>query len=259
MRIQIESLDLDQIYESGQCFRWRRIEPGLYVIPSSGRCVQARQVETGIDISCDEWEFTTFWRSYFDVDTDYEGWRARIDPEDTYLCRAAEYGKGMRILRQDLWEILVSFLISQNNNIPRIRASLRELCALTQGRFPEPQEIAVLENGTLRDLGLGYRAEYVRHTAEYYATHPMELERLRSMGTDEARQTLLERKGIGPKVADCICLYGLHRMDSFPMDTHMKQVVALYYPDGFPFARYAGCAGLMQQYLFYYHRKKPVL
>lgn len=257
MRIQIECLNLDQIYESGQCFRWRRIGSGLYEIPASGRYVQARQSGTVMDLSCDETEFATFWRSYFDLDTNYERWKAHIDPEDTYLCRAAEYGRGMRILRQDLWEILISFLISQNNNIPRIRTSLNALCDLTQGRFPNPQEIASLENATLRELGLGYRAEYVRDTAEYYARHPMELEMLHSMETGEVKKALLERKGIGPKVADCICLYGLHRMDSFPMDTHMKQVVALYYPDGFPFSRYEGCAGLMQQYLFYYHLKKP--
>ncbi|MFQ9800606.1 MAG: DNA-3-methyladenine glycosylase family protein [Clostridia bacterium] len=255
MRIQIESLDLDQIYESGQCFRWRRIEPGLYEIPSSGHFVQVRQMGAVFDLSCDESEFTTFWRSYFDLDTDYERWKAQIDLGDTCLCRAAEYGRGMRILRQDLWEILISFLIGQNNNIPRIRTSLNALCALTQGRFPELQEVAALENATLRELGLGYRRSMsgiqqsimeTSHGVGNVARH----------GDRRGQKGAFGTKGIGPKVADCICLYGLHRMDSFPMDTHMRQVVALYYPEGF-FSRYEGCAGLMQQYLFYYHLKKP--
>ena len=138
-----------------------------------------------------------------------KGGKLRSTPEDTYLRRAAEYGRGMRILRQDLWEILISFLISQNNNIPRIRTSLNALCALTQGRFPEPQEVAALENATLRELGLGYRAEYVRDTAEYYARHPMELEMLHSMETGEVKEALLEREGIAPQggeaVSACTC------------------------------------------------------
>ena len=256
MRLHVNSFDLDQIYESGQCFRWRKVQQGDYEISAGDRCVRAQQSGSDMELSCDEMEFTAHWRYYFDLDTDYGALMARIDPEDVYLSAAAEYGKGMRILRQDLWEIIVSFLVSQNNNIPRIRKSIDALCARSNMNFPAPREVAALGTEGLRALGLGYRAEYIYETAEYYARYPKELDRLREMETGDAKSALQERKGIGPKVADCICLYGLHRMDAFPMDTHMKQVVNRYYPNGFPFSRYEGSAGLMQQYLFYYHLKK---
>ncbi len=207
MQLSIPDLDLRHIYESGQCFRWEPLGQDTYRIPAFGRTLTVRQTDGVFDFSCGAGEFDALWRSYFDLDTDYAAIKARVAPRDAYLQAAVAYGWGMRILRQDLWEVIVSFIVSQNNNIPRICKNLRDLCAMQGGAFPTPAEA---------------------HTA------------LRAV------------KGVGPKVADCICLFGLHHVDAFPVDTHVKQILSAHYPKGFPFRRYAGCAGILQQYMFYY-------
>lgn len=172
-------------------------------------------------------------------------------PRDAYLQAAVAYGWGMRILRQDLWEVIVSFIVSQNNNIPRIRKNLRDLCAMQGGAFPTPVALAAAQPETLRALGLGYRAEYLCAAGAHFAQADA-LDALRAMSYPEAHTALRAVKGVGPKVADCICLFGLHHVDAFPVDTHVKQILSAHYPKGFPFRRYAGCAGILQQYMFYY-------
>ena len=159
--------------------------------------------------------------------------------------------RALRILRQDLWEVIVSFIVSQNNNIPRIRKNLRDLCAMQGGAFPTPVALAAAQPETLRALGLGYRAEYLCAAGAHFAQADA-LDALRAMSYPEAHTALRAVKGVGPKVADCICLFGLHHVDAFPVDTHVKQILSAHYPKGFPFRRYAGCAGILQQYMFYY-------
>ena len=124
----ISCLDLDQIAASGQCFTWQRLGEGHYGIPARGSYVEAEQRGERLVFSCGETEFEALWADYFDLSTDYEAIQAAIDPADGYLRAAARYGRGIRVLRQDLWEVLVSFLISQNNNIPRITAITGRLC-----------------------------------------------------------------------------------------------------------------------------------
>ena len=124
----ISCLDLDQIAASGQCFTWQRLGEGHYGIPARGSYVEAEQRGERLVFSCGETEFEALWADYFDLSTDYEAIQAAIDPADGYLRAAARYGRGIRVLRQDLWEVLVSFLISQNNNIGRITRSVQGLC-----------------------------------------------------------------------------------------------------------------------------------
>ena len=121
MQLSIPDLDLRHIYESGQCFRWEPLGKDTYRIPAFGRTLTVRQTDGVFDFSCGAGEFDALWRSYFDLDTDYAAIKARVAPRDAYLQAAVAYGWGMRILRQDLWEVIVSFIVSQNNNIPRIR------------------------------------------------------------------------------------------------------------------------------------------
>ena len=269
MQLSIPDLDLRHIYESGQCFRWEPLGQDTYRIPAFWRTLTVRQTDGVFDFSCGAGEFDALWRSYFDLDTDYAAIKARVAPRDAYLQAAVAYGWGMRILRQDLWEVIVSFIVSQNNNIPRIRKNLRDLCAM-QGEV----ELATLEYiirdhdrasfearkalfesaaqpETLRALGLGYRAEYLCAAGAHFAQADA-LDALRAMSYPEAHTALRAVKGVGPKVADCICLFGLHHVDAFPVDTHVKQILSAHYPKGFPFRRYAGCAGILQQYMFYY-------
>ena len=148
MQLSIPDLDLRHIYESGQCFRWEPLGQDTYRIPAFGRTLTVRQTDGVFDFSCGAGEFDALWRSDFDMDTDYAAIKARVAPRDAYLQAAVAYGWGMRILRQDLWEVIVSFIVSQNNNIPRIRKSLRDLCAMQGGAFPTPAALAAAQPET---------------------------------------------------------------------------------------------------------------
>lgn len=262
----ISCLDLDQIAASGQCFTWQRLGEGHYGIPARGSYVEAEQRGERLVFSCGETEFEALWADYFDLSTDYEAIQAAIDPADGYLRAAARYGRGIRVLRQDLWEVLVSFLISQNNNITRIKRSVTGLCE-AYGRpigpdawsFPRPDDLAGVPEAAFQALGLGYRAKYLAALAGRMAHGGLEefLAPLAGAEPEEARRALLTLYGVGGKVADCILLFGLHRVDAFPVDTHIRQLLARHYPGGFPYGRYRGFLGILQQYLFYYDLKGP--
>lgn len=258
--VKINHLNLDQIAASGQCFRWKKIEDNTYEIPAFGKVLTiADKGEGTFELSCDEDEWNSIWRSYFDLDTDYDRIGRLIEESgDEYLKAAYQYGEGIRILRQDVWEMVITFLISQNNNILRIRNSVSALCDRADvGHFPGPGEVDT-QLFYDRTLGLGYRSEYLDKMYTYGEEHPDFISGLEKMDYKEAFDFLKSFKGIGAKVANCICLFGLHQVDAFPIDTHIKQILANNYPDGFDFERYAGVAGIVQQYMFYYdlHAKK---
>lgn len=194
------------------------------------------------------------------MDTDYQAIENRIIAfDDAHLCEAYNKGRGIRILRQDLWEMIVSFMISQNNNIKRISGSIEKFCEtaglLCKGgegyRFPKPGEVdlSIFDD---KSLGFGYRAPFLKEIYEYAQNNPKWLENLKEMNYSDAYKCLLERKGIGPKVANCICLFGLHHVEAFPIDTHVRQLLDKYYPDGFNHEYFSGVSGIIQQFLFYY-------
>ncbi len=260
-KAKIDNLDLKQIADSGQCFRWKNTGENEYTIVAFDKAIKITQDGNEFTFDCDEDEWNSVWRDYLDMDTDYAGIAKLIaDGTDEHLKEAYAYGSGVRILKQDLWEMIVTFMISQNNNIKRITNSVDLLCSRC-GRpieghegmytFPKPGEVAdeVFED---RSMGFGYRASYLKEIYSYGLQNPDWLDKLRKMSYDEAMTSLLERKGIGKKVANCICLFGLHHVDAFPIDTHVKQLLDKYYSDGFDFERYNGVAGIIQQYLFYF-------
>jgi N-glycosylase/DNA lyase len=257
--VKINHLNLDQIAESGQCFRWKKTADGTYEIPAFGRVLTISESgESGeFTLDCDEKEWDSVWSRYFDMDTDYDRIASLIEEsDDEYMKAAYIYGNGIRILRQDVWEMIITFLISQNNNIPRIRNSVAALCSLSgDGHFPQPGEVdsAVFYE---KSMGLGYRSEYLDKMYAYGNEHPGFVAELEKMDFQTAFDFLKGFKGIGAKVANCICLFGLHHVDAFPVDTHIKQILAENYPDGFDFDRYTGVAGIVQQYMFYYDLKK---
>lgn len=259
--VTIPDMDLEQIAASGQCFTWRRLGDGSFFIPSRGRTLTAAQAGDTFTFSCGAAEFDRHWRGYFDLSTDYAAIKAAIDPADPCLTAAAAFGGGIRVLRQDLWEVMVSFLISQNNNITRITRSVQAICDAygPAGAFPRPDDLAGIPPAEFEALGLGYRAGYLAALAEAMAGGGLEEleETLECCGGEEAAALLPTLRGVGRKVADCILLFGLHRVDFFPLDTHIKKILARHYPGGFPFERYRGSLGILQQYLFYYDLKKP--
>lgn len=260
-KVKIDNLDLKQIADSGQCFRWKNTAENEYTIVAYDRAVKITQSGNEFCFDCDEDDWNNIWKDYLDMDTDYAAIAKLIaDGSDEHLKEAYAHGSGVRILKQDLWEMIVTFMISQNNNIKRITNSVDLLCTRCGQKidgyegaytFPKPGEVPheVFED---RSMGFGYRAGYLDEIYDFALKNPGWLDNLRQMSYDEAMTSLLERKGIGRKVANCICLFGLHHVDAFPIDTHVKQLLDKYYSDGFDFERYNGVAGIIQQYLFYF-------
>ena len=276
---------IPQICESGQCFRLDAVSENTYELIAGSRYLKIglqpgvhgeREVaQTGSAgaqpqdrtiLYCTAEEYETFWKEYFDLSVSYSDYIERIDSRDVYLQSAAAFGSGIRILRQDTWEMIITFILSQQNNIPRIKGLIRTLGErygerreTPDGRiyytFPRAEKLSKATEEELRELKLGYRSKYICQTAKMIAGGEIDLDALKEMEYTEARTELMRLSGIGGKVADCICLFALHQMDAFPVDTHIKKVLECHYPDGFPFERYKGCAGVMQQYIFYYDLK----
>lgn len=257
----IPYFDLAQIAASGQCFRMNPAAGGGWVLIAGGRYLSARQEGERVFFSCGEEELEGFWRQYFDLDTDYGAFLGAVDPADAFLCAAANFGSGMRILRQDLWETTVTFLISQNNNIPRIKAAVERLCTgwgekrcapdgTVYYAFPTKQALAAAELDELRAAGLGYRDKYIQQAAR----GDIDFAALAALSPARAQETLTALNGVGNKVASCIRLFGLHDLAVFPVDTWIRKLCEQHYGGKFPLERYEGFAGVIQQYIFYYGR-----
>lgn len=265
-KIQIKDMDLQQIALSGQCFRMNRIEGNTYAVTAFGRYLEITQEGDFFTFSCTEEEFEYIWTEYFDLHMDYGKIKGLVDSNDTYLNEAIQFGWGVRILKQDLWEMIITFLISQNNNILRIKRSIELLCEnlgkkeQTKNKtiyytFPNAEDIASSGMEKLKTMGFGYRDKYLFHLAQEVVQGNLNLEELKQADYETAHQILMKQYGIGKKVADCICLYGLYHIDAFPLDTHMKKILDKYYQSGFPYEHYKGYLGIVQQYLFYYDLK----
>ena len=266
IEIENEHFNLRQIALSGQCFRMDMTDDGSCVCIAGDKSLRVSQVGSRIFFDCEKEEFDSFWRNYFDLNADYGRYISAIDENDKYLCNAAKKGSGIRILNQEVWETTVSFLISQQNNITRIKKCISNICRkygehkeTSDGTeyfaFPKPEVLARLSEDALMECNLGYRSKYVVRTAREVCDG-FELEGLHELPYEDAKARLMTLYGVGKKVADCICLFALHNIDAFPIDTHIKQVLAEYYPNGFPFERYEGFAGVLQQYIFYYDLHK---
>ncbi|QNK39413.1 DNA-3-methyladenine glycosylase family protein [Caproicibacter fermentans] len=249
---------LGQTVDCGQCFRWERLPDGSWSGEAGSRCVHVTGENLGGVLS------DAFWADYFDMGRDYEAIRERFCALDPILGQAARYAPDLRILNQDPWEALCSFLLSQCNNIKRIKGLVSRLCK-TYGEsngacasFPRPEALAVLSEQDLRALGCGYRAGYLVGTARRVAEGALDFDLLRRLPLEEAKRELTALPGVGPKVADCALLYGLHRLEAFPMDVWMKRAMKVLFPGRKPedFGEYAGVA---QQYIFHYSRNHPEL
>lgn len=274
IKINISNFSIRQISESGQCFRMNQIAKNRYGLVAFGRYLEVEQEDEELSFACTQEEYEGIWREYFDLDNDYGRYGNIVSVQDTYLSDAVAFGSGIRILHQDVWEMLISFIISQQNNIKRIRKCIETLCerygeqrytadagddgsnrTTAYYTFPDVQALACASEEELRECNLGYRSRYIVSTAQSVLKGDVDLEAVKRMDYRQARGELLKLNGVGEKVADCICLFGLHHMDAFPVDTHIRKAMDEHYPAGFPFERYAGYAGVMQQYIFYYDLK----
>lgn len=260
---QIENFDLEQICNSGQCFRMKKLAENKYRIIVGARYLDVYQKDGESIFYCSLEEFTEVWEEYFDLKRAYKLYIEKINPKDTYLVNAAKLGGGIRILKQDLWEMIVSFLISQQNNIVRIRRCIENICReygeekiTVSGEhyyaFPKAEAFACLEEDDLKACNLGYRSRYVVRVAKAVVAGEIDLQAIEKMKYAKAKEELLKIFGVGVKVADCICLFGLHHLEAFPVDTHINQALEKHYKRGFPKRRYKGFEGVLQQYIFYY-------
>ena len=216
-----------------------------------------------IFITCSPEDYETVWHNYFDIDRDYEAIRRKLCV-DEYMVKATEFGAGIRILRQDKWEALCSFIISQCNNIPRIKKIIEALCRLCGERisfedneyftFPSAQTLACMTAEDLAPIRCGYRADYIINAAGAVASGKLDLESLAKSQPEDARSQLKKIKGIGDKVADCAMLFGLHMLDAFPRDVWIKRALAGQYGDAFDPKIFTPHSGIAQQYIFHYAR-----
>ena len=263
----IPDFDLDQIARSGQCFRFRPLGERHYALVAGGRYLEVSQQEQTVRFDCPEDEFEAVWRPYFDLDADYGRYKSAVAKRDKYLQSAVAAAGGLRILRQELWETIVCFIISQQNNIARITKCVENLCLLfgetcynkskqVYNAFPSAERLAACTADELAPIRLGYRAKYILAAARQVASGEVDLDAVRRMDYAHAKAELMRLTGVGVKVAECICLFALHHIDAFPIDTHIRQMLDAHYPKGFPLRRYRGFAGVMQQYAFYYELVK---
>ncbi len=267
----IDSLDLKQIAESGQCFRWRKLSENTYGLIAFGRYLEITQKGNQFCFSCGEDEFQEIWEEYLDLRMDYESIKMQFsDKGDVFLEKAVRWGAGIRILKQELWEVMISFIISQNNNIPRIRKNIEALCgkfgrpvyAGNQFRgyaFPAPEALSELSLADFKELGLGYRDKYIMSAAKWYVREQnRDVLRLLTCKNTEEQKSILKNGicGVGEKVANCILLFGLYKLDVCPVDTWMRKLIEEDYAGVRPVWMDSGYAGLYQQYAFYYKRER---
>lgn len=269
MKIKTENFNLQQIAESGQCFRMnRRMDENRYSLVAYGRYLELSQPEQNIvEFNCSEEDYRDIWSDYFDIGYDYgRVIRNLLESGDEFLRKAAEFGRGIRILRQEPFEMLISFVISQNKNIPSIKACIERICerygncrtdtatGVRYYTFPTPKQLAAAEKEELRSLKLGYRDEYILRAARAVEEGAIDLEALKNCSHEEAVNFLRSIHGVGEKVANCVSLYGLHHIEAFPVDVWIKKVLTEVYGGNFHGEKYNGYAGIVQQYMFYYIR-----
>lgn len=262
-------LDLDATLGCGQTFLWRPLEGGGWAGVTAGRAVTARMEGTVLALEGAQEEDRAFWENYFALDMDYPALLERFCAGSKRLAACVEHSPGIRVLRQPFFETLITFLISQNNNIPRITGIVDRLCrGLGQplegeGRFfafPTAERLAPLAEADLAFLRAGWRSGYILDAARRAAAGQLEEDALRAMPLAGARARLMEVRGVGPKVADCALLYGLGRWDAYPVDVWMRRAGQALFtrrvkdPAAYLNRKTGGCAGIAQQYIFAWAR-----
>lgn len=272
----VKDFNTDHIFDCGQCFRWQRQEDGSYIGPAMGRVVKISYADRQLIIdNCGKEDFENIWKKYLDLDTDYGLIKEKLSAEDQIMQAASEYGYGIRILRQDFWETVVSFIISQNNNIPRIKGCIESICEKFgehAGEYdgkeyysiPSPEKLASLTIEDLAPCRLGYRAPYLVKMAQQFVDRGgPDVVEAELKNAEDPIQALQQFCGIGPKVAACISLFGLGRMDAFPIDVWMRRVMNRLYDidekdvkamKDYAKKHFGENGGIAQQYLFYYIR-----
>ncbi len=275
------SFDLTHIFECGQCFRWNKQSDNSYTGVIKNRVINVKKSNNDYIFSSNEsTELEKCITEYFDLNTNYEIIKEKLSNIDENLKLSIEYGDGIRILKQDIWECIISFIISANNNIPRIKKIIENI-SLNYGKkvifdnkeyylFPTPEDLSKASVQDLRNLGLGFRDTRVYNSTKMILNKEIDIEKLvKEKDTDKVREELLKLDGVGEKVADCILLFGFNRFDVFPVDVWVRRVMNELYIHNedenkvnkkeirkIAKEKFLGIEGLAQQYLFYWKREQ---
>lgn len=275
-----KSFEPEHIFECGQCFRWNKQEEGSYTGIFKQNVVNVKKADNKIIFRgiCKE-NIKDECIKYFDLNTNYDNIKSKLSNVDNYLKTSIEYGEGIRILNQDLWETLISFIISANNNIPRIKGIIERISKSYGEKivwdkaeyytFPTPQELSKASVEDLRNIGLGFRDVRVYETTKIINENPNKLKELEDeKDVNKLREELLKFPGVGPKVADCVMLFStLKKLEVFPIDVWVRRVMNELYIknddetkinkkeiEELAKTKYGNLAGIAQQYLFYWRR-----
>ncbi|MBQ9313408.1 MAG: 8-oxoguanine DNA glycosylase [Clostridia bacterium] len=266
-----ENFELAHIFECGQCFRWKKEKDGTFigVIKDGVVSIKKEGLIFSIESNIEKEKI----KDYLDLSTDYTRIKRTLSKNDDNMKLASEYGYGIRILNQDPWEMLISYIISAANNIPRISKTIENICKVygkkiefkgsTYYLFPTPQELSRASIQNLRDLNLGFRDKYVYGATQMVLKGELDLEKIKLLPYAEAKKELIKVPGVGEKVADCILLFSMKKKEAFPVDTWIKKVMMELYVDtkdvkkisSYAEAKFGKYAGIAQQYLFYWKRE----
>ncbi len=278
---KVEAFELKDIFECGQCFRWNKQEDGSYTGIFEENVINIKKEEDTITIQgISNGNLQEIVEEYFDLKRDYKTIQEKLSKIDENMEKSIQYGKGIRLLNQNLWETIISFIISANNNIPRIKGIIERLSRqygskiVWKGKdyytFPKPEQLKNVTIEEFRKLGLGFRDKRLYETTQAIIQNKVNLEELqKNPNTEEVRETLLTLSGVGPKVADCILLFStLKRLEVFPIDVWVRRVMNdLYIKNNdekkvkkeqiekIAKEKFGDIAGLAQQYLFYWRRE----
>ena len=271
-----DSFNITEILECGQCFRFNKTGDNTYRVIALNKVLDIEQNGSTVCLSpCTKDDFETLWYNYFDLDTDYGKIKEIISKDDPVMQKAVEYAGGIRLLNQEPFETLISFIISQNNNIPRIKGIISRLSKTygkayddTESFFPDLESLIPVCNDDYMSIGTGFRAKYLCDCIARLSNKEIDLDALFEMSAEDAKKELMKIKGVGPKVADCVLLFSLGKRDMYPVDVWVKRVTELLYFDGkdipkkeisrFAAKKWGKYAGYAQQYLFYYARSEKL-
>lgn len=279
--ISLESFNLIHIFECGQCFRWEKQEDESYIGVIKDTVLNVNIIDGKVHLKgvtlMDNIE--EYLNEYFDLNTDYSKYKDKLLKVDEYLERSINFGYGIRILKQDLWETIISFIISANNNIPRIKKIINAISKEFGNKvifenkeyytFPSVEQLSKASVQDLRNLGLGFRDKRVFNTTQIILNKEVDLEKIiKSEDTEKMKNELLKLDGVGEKVADCVLLFALKRRDAFPVDVWVRRVMNDLYIHSenedkldkvmirkIAEEKFGDISGIAQQYLFYWRRE----
>ncbi len=257
----VDKFNLEDTFNCGQCFRWKKTDDNSFEGVALDKYLKiTKKTDKIILMNTSKEDFENVWKDYFDLSLNYNYVRSELEKTNDKMKKICNYSPGIRILKQDPWEALCSFIISQNNNIPRIKGIINRLCEnfgyqISNGvySFPKANELSTLNDSDLDILKCGFRSKYILDAAKKVSSGEINLNNIKKMKIDLARKELQKIKGVGPKVAECTLLYGMYRLEAFPMDVWMKRAMEKIFSDmkAEDFGQYAGIA---QQYIFNYIR-----